>query len=126
MWDCDCGAVPVVNEERSVVGMLTDRDLCIAAATRAAAPAPIQVKDVMSRDMAVCVLEDDVLKALKTINDRRVRRLPVVDARGRLAGIISLNDVVMRTGGRAGSIPSEVFLETLKTISAHTHQPVLA
>jgi CBS domain-containing protein len=127
MWDCDCGAVPVVNEGRSVVGMLTDRDICIAAATRAAAPSQIQVRDVMSKDTAVCAVEDDVLTALKTMKDRRVRRLPVVDGRGQLAGIISLNDVVMRTGGRAaGAVPSEVFLDTLKAISAHTHQPVSA
>ena len=38
MWDGDCGAIPVVNEERHVVGMITDRDICIAAATRSASP----------------------------------------------------------------------------------------
>src|SRR5262245_43040666 len=63
MWDCDCGAVPVVNEGRIVVGILTDRDICIAAATRAAAPSQIRVPDVMSKDTAVCVVEDDVLSA---------------------------------------------------------------
>jgi CBS domain-containing protein len=127
MWDGDCGVVPVVNEERKVVGMLTDRDICIAAATRTAAPAEIRVRDVMSKDTAVCVAEDDVLTVLKTMKDRRVRRLPVVDAQGRLAGIISLNDMVMRTARRPGAgVSGDVFLETLRSISAHTHEPVSA
>jgi CBS domain-containing protein len=127
MWDCDCGVVPVVNEERRVVGMLTDRDICIAAATRTATPAEIRVRDVMSKNTAVCVAEDDVLTVLTTMKDRRVRRLPVVDQQGRLAGIISINDVVMRTGGRSGAgVPGEAFLETLRSICAHTHTPVPA
>ena len=127
MWDCDCGVVPVVNEERRVVGMLTDRDICIAAATRTATPAQIQVKDVMSKNTAVCVAEDDVLTVLKTMKERRVRRLPVVDAQGRLAGIISMNDVVMRTACRSSAgVPGEAFLETLKSICAHTHTAVSA
>jgi CBS domain-containing protein len=61
------------------------------------------------------------------MKDRRVRRLPVVDQQGRLAGIISINDVVMRTGGRSGAgVPGEAFLETLRSICAHTHTPVPA
>src|SRR3989337_639297 len=76
MWDCDCGVVPVVNDERKVVGMVTDRDICIAAATRAVRPSDIQVRDVMSGDVAACGIGDDVHVALTTMKERRVRRLP--------------------------------------------------
>jgi len=79
MWDCDCGVVPVVDEERRVVGMVTDRDICMAAATRAAKPSDIQVRDVMSRDVASCGVGDDVHVALNTMKAQRVRRLAVLD-----------------------------------------------
>ena len=127
MWDGDCGAVPVVNTERKVIGMLTDRDICIAAATRAAAPPEIQVRDVMSKEGASCSLDDDVRTALKIMKDRRIRRIPVLDAHGDLAGILSINDLAMRADCRSGAaVPGELFLETLKSICAHTHEPVTA
>jgi CBS domain-containing protein len=127
MWDCDCGVVPVVDGNRRVVGMVTDRDICIAAATRAARPSEIQVHDVMSPDIASCRAGDDVQSALKTMKEHRVRRLPVLDNDGRLTGIISLNDLVTRAECRSGAkVPGDLFLETLRTICAHTQQPISA
>src|SRR5262245_40467143 len=78
VWDGDCGAIPVVNTERRVVGMLTDRDICIATATRATAPPYLQVKDVMSREVASCSADDDVKTAMRVMKDRRIRRIPVL------------------------------------------------
>ena len=63
MWDCDCGAVPVVNEERKVIGMVTDRDICIAAATRASRPSDVQVRDVMSQEVVSCKSGDDRMRS---------------------------------------------------------------
>ena len=127
MWDCDCGVVPVVNEERRLVGMVTDRDICIAAATRAAKPSDIQVRDVMSQSVASCRADDDVQAALSAMKQRRVRRLPVLDARGRLAGIISVNDLAMRADARSGAeVPAQAFLDTFKAICAHTREAVPA
>lgn len=127
MWDCDCGVVPVVNEERKVIGIVTDRDICIAAATRAARPSDIQVRDVISGDVAACGIGDDVHVALQTMKERRVRRLPVLDGQERLAGIISMNDLVMRAECRAGAdVSGEAFLNTLKAICAHTREAVPA
>jgi len=96
MWDGDCGTVPVVNYERKVVGMITDRDICIAAATRATSPANICVRDVMSGRVYTCSPDDEVLRALKIMKEQRVRRLSVVDRDQRLVGILSLNDLVAR------------------------------
>jgi len=127
MWDCDCGIVPVVNEERKVIGMVTDRDICIAAATRAARPSDIRVNDVMAREVATCGIDDDVQVALRTMKDARVRRLPVVDAQEHLAGVISMNDLVMRAECRPGAdVPGNAFLEVMKAICAHTHETVAA
>lgn len=127
MWDCDCGVVPVINDERKILGMVTDRDICIAAATRASKPSDIRVRDVMSQAVASCSAGDDVQTALRIMKQRRVRRLPVLDDQGRLAGIISINDLVMRAECRAGAkVPGEAFLDTMKAICAHTREAVTA
>jgi CBS domain-containing protein len=128
MWDCDCGIVPVVNEERKVLGVITDRDICIATATRAVAPSQLHARDVMSGgELYSCAPGDDAREALDTMKQYRVRRLPVLDESGRLAGIISLNDLVMRAECRTGAaVPGEQFLETLKSICAHSTETVSA
>ena len=120
MWDADCGIVPVVNDDRRVIGVITDRDICIAAATRAMNPAAIRVRDVMSRTVATCAESDDARVALGTIKDRRVRRLPVVDRQERLVGMVSLSDLVSRAEFRRdAAIPGEEFLDAMKAICAH-------
>lgn len=125
MWDCDCGVVPVIDEDRRVVGMLTDRDICIAAATRGARPSEIQVRDVMTRDVAACQAGDDVRTVLQSMRNHRVRRLPVLDGDGRLAGIVSMNDLVKYAACRAGAaVPGGAFLETMRAICEHTGQQV--
>ena len=127
MWDCDCGVVPVVDESHRVVGMITDRDICIAAATRSEAPAQLTANDVMQSGVHTCGPDEDVRGALKTLKKYRVRRLPVVDRQGRLAGMLSLNDLVMATACReSAEVPGEEFLDALRTISAHTSAAVSA
>jgi CBS domain-containing protein len=127
MWDGDCGVVPVVDGDRKVIGMITDRDICMAAATRAARPADVRVGDVMSGATYTCHAKDDVRTALKAMRDRRVRRLPVLDAQQRLAGILSLNDLALAAECRSGAdVPGEEFLSTLKAISAHARAKVPA
>ena len=120
MWDGDCGIVPVVDDDRHVIGVITDRDICIAAATRALDPASISVREVMSRDVATCAEDADPRSALEGLKNRRIRRLPVINRQNRLVGILSLNDLVTRTECRPGTgIPGEEFLNTLRAICAH-------
>jgi len=120
MWDGDCGIVPVISEDRRVIGVVTDRDICVAAATRSMNPGTIRVKDVMSRAVATSNDSDDARAALATMKERRVRRLPVVDRQQRLVGVISLNDLVTRAECRRDAeVPGEEFLEAMKAICAH-------
>jgi len=123
MWDCDCGAVPVVNEDRTLLGMITDRDICIASTTRSVQPADIRVRDVMSSgNVYSCRPEDDVRSALSTMGTQRVRRLPVVDRQNKLVGILSINDLVRHAENRAGAgVPGDEFIEALQSISNPTH-----
>lgn len=118
MWRRDCGAVPVVGDEGSVVGIITDRDICMALASRRAYASEVAVAEVMSRDVVTCTPEDDSEEALEAMRRRQVRRLPVVDAQGRLAGILSVADVLRRArkGGGRRRVKRGEALATLKAI----------
>ena len=88
----DCGAIPVVDDEELVVGIVTDRDLCMGAYRRARTLKKMTVASLMSRDVACCNPNDDVRDAEELMRAHHVRRLPVVEATGRLVGIVSLSD----------------------------------
>jgi CBS domain-containing protein len=122
MWEGDCGAVPVVTNERQVIGMITDRDICIAAATRSKSPAEIRARDVIGDKPGVHAVkpDDDVRVALRTMRKHRVRRLPVVDQQQRLAGIVSINDLAINSSSTLpDSVPAQELLETFQAICAH-------
>lgn len=110
MWKHDCGAVPVTDGGGAVVGMITDRDICIAAATRSRAEGDIQVGEVLSKQLRSCSPGDDIRSAMETMRTEQLRRLPVVEPDGRLAGIVSLHDIAMQARGRqaSGVSPTDV------------------
>lgn len=119
MWEQDCGIVPVVDEERRLVGVLTDRDICMAAFTKDLPPSAIRVGDIMAHDIQCCAPSDSVADAEARMRDRHVRRLPVLDSKGTLVGILSLNDVARRAAadkGRKDGIGMEEVAETLATV----------
>ena len=97
MWRNDCGVLPVVADDAKVVGMITDRDICMAAATKHRDPANIRVKEVISGKVYGCSPDTDIHEALKIMQQKQVRRLPIISAEdGKLAGILSMNDVALR------------------------------
>jgi CBS domain-containing protein len=120
MWEHDCGVIPVVDDEYRPLGMLTDRDVCMAAYTTGRSLADIRVEEVMSGNVQTCCPEDSIGKAELSMQDRRVRRLPVVDGDKRLVGILSLNDIARRAaqdqGRKHESIAMEHVAETLASV----------
>jgi len=96
MWQNDCGILPVVAEGGKVVGLITDRDICMAANLNNRNLWNIAVEEVISGRVFACKPEDEIHSALKTMQEKKVRRLPVVAADGTLAGILSMNDVVLK------------------------------
>jgi len=92
MWEADVGAVPVV-EDGVVVGMITDRDICIAAHTKGRLLSEIRVREVMAHSVVTCGANDSIRRVESIMQDQRVRRVPVVDIGNQLIGIVSLNDL---------------------------------
>jgi len=127
MWENDCGALPIIKDGRKVVGMITDRDICIASATRSKPPAEIRVSEVISANHGVHAVkpDDDVRIALRAMRKHRVRRLPVVDREQRLTGIVSINDLAINASpSLPDSVPAQEFLETFQAICAHEKHAV--
>jgi CBS domain-containing protein len=93
MWDHDVGCVPVLGDDGSVVGMITDRDICMAALTRGTRLCEIEVASAMSRRVHACAPEQSLAEAGEIMRLDRVRRTPVVDRAGRLIGLLSLGDL---------------------------------
>jgi CBS domain-containing protein len=119
MWDYDCGALPVVNDAGQVMGMITDRDIAIAAATKGRPAGEITVSEVISGNMYSCAQDDDIHAALKTMRHAKVRRLPVVNAEGRLQGILCMNDIALRAEEAHGKhVPALSYDEAMSTFKA--------
>jgi len=95
MWECDCGGVPVVAADgtRRVVGMLTDRDVCMAAYFQGRGLGQIRVSETMSTCVHACRPGDALREAEALMRSAQVHRLPVVDEAGALLGILSLADL---------------------------------
>ena len=126
MWEGDCGAVPVTDERDHVLGVITDRDICIAAATRPGTEAEIPVKDVISTAVYTCAPGDDVRAALETMKVRKVRRLPVVEQGSRLVGILSIHDIAVQSRTRGADVAPDSVLDAFIAITAPSQVPVTA
>jgi len=98
MRDDDIGSVPVIESEQSrkLIGIVTDRDLVVQVMAYACDPKSSKVSDVMTRQIYSCHVDDDLMKAVDTMAEHQLRRLPVVDLDGRIVGIISQADIAIR------------------------------
>lgn len=115
MWEKDCGVVPVVTAEKRVVGVITDRDIAIAAATRNRRTSSIRAGEMNFRALKTCAPEDDVKDVLKRMRKYKIRRLCVTDKDNELHGIISISDILLKAGEKK-SVRKLIF-STLEAIS---------
>jgi CBS domain-containing protein len=117
MWDANCGIIPVVDDAAHVVGVITDRDICVAAATRGLAPGEIRVSDMHRQPVVACRPDDELQTALQLMQQHRIRRLPVTTEEGILHGMISFDDIALAAGTRTTVSAADV-LRALKGIIA--------
>ena len=95
MWENDCGCVPVITTDgnSAIVGMLSDRDICMAAYTQGKPLAEIPVTVAMAHSVLTCKPSDDLALAEAMMREARIHRIPVVDDKGAVVGIVSLTDI---------------------------------
>lgn len=106
MADCDCGVLPVAENDR-LVGMITDRDIVIRGLAEGKSP-DTRIQDVMSADVKYCYEDDDIDDVAQNMGDLQVRRLPVVNRDKRLVGIVSLGDIATTDEEPAGEALSSI------------------
>ena len=128
MWKGNCGFLPGVGSDGRVFGVVTDRDICIALGTRNRLPGELKVSEVKtSEKLFYCCPDDDVHVALQAMQTGRVRRLPVIAHDGALAGIVSMDDILLKTGPvHAGEQPELSSDEVVKTYRAITEPQAVA
>ena len=119
MLDGDCGILPVVDEGK-LVGVVTDRDMYIALATRNTLASQLTVGEVARQQVWTCGPDDGVHAALATMKAHRVRRLPVEGFGGTVLGIVSMNDILLAAGPRK-AIRNDEIVDTFQAICAHHH-----
>lgn len=111
MCDHDCGELPVLDSRQTMkpVGVITDRDIACRAVARGKNPFELQVSDIMSSPAVTVTPETDVDICCELLEIRKIRRMPVVDERGRCCGIVSQADIALKCGAaKAGEVVREV------------------
>jgi CBS domain-containing protein len=93
MRDHDCGFVPVIDLGSRVVGVLTDRDICMAALETGLPLSEIRVADTMRTDVHVCRAEETLADVEDRMGRHQIRRMPVLDEHNRLAGVVSIDSI---------------------------------
>jgi CBS domain-containing protein len=111
MRDADIGAVPVGENDR-LIGMITDRDITCRGVASNRSLRELRVRDVMSEGIVYCNTSDVLRNAVRLMEERKVRRLPVIDENKRMVGMLSLGDV-------SELASHDLTGEVLKAVSAH-------
>ncbi|HUU35757.1 MAG TPA: CBS domain-containing protein, partial [Vicinamibacterales bacterium] len=105
------------DDDGRVAGVVTDRDICVAASTRRLPPDRMAASEAMSADVHACLPDDPVRDALALMKKHQIHRVPVVDPYGRLQGVLSMNDIA-RAVGTKGAPTAAAVVATLAGICA--------
>ncbi|MGC2410984.1 MAG: CBS domain-containing protein [Methyloceanibacter sp.] len=111
MKELDIGAIPI-TENGQLVGMVTDRDITIRCVADNADMSKVKAKDVMTRGVVYCRDNEDVEDAVRIMEGKQIRRLPVLDEGMQMVGMVSLGDV-------SQALPRDITGEVTKAVSAH-------
>jgi CBS domain-containing protein len=127
MLEHDCGAVPVADGDGRLVGIITDRDICMAAYTRKEAPELLRVADVMAKRVSSCHADDSSEVAEGMMRDKQIRRIPIVDDDNRPVGMLSQSDLARNAASapRRNTVEKH-FIHTMAAISQPRVKELLA
>jgi CBS domain-containing protein len=111
MREHDVGAIPIGEKDR-LVGMVTDRDIAMRAVADSKDASKLTARDVMSKGIVFCRDTEEVEDAVRIMEQKQIRRLPVLNEKKRLVGMLSLGDI-------AHKAPRQIAGQTLSAVSAH-------
>jgi len=120
MWDFDIGVLPVVDDHGQIVGIVTDRDACMAAFTQAQPLHHLPVSLAMTNHVITVRPDDTDATAAKIMAKNKIRRIPVVDDSNRPIGMVSLNDLAL---AKSREVPAQELAVTLAAICEHRPNP---
>jgi CBS-domain-containing membrane protein len=125
MWDNDCGCLPVCAGDgvNRLVGVITDRDICMSALFEGRSLSELSVSSAMARPVQTCRASDLLSDADRTMREARIRRLPVVDAQGGLIGLLSLADLAHEAAREQNSPRKELTGNEVSTTLASICEP---
>jgi len=107
MRELDVGALPVCRG-KTLLGMVTDRDITIRGVAAGLAPDTAKVSEVMTDDLLFCTVDQDTEEVMRTMGDAQVRRLPVINLDKELVGIVSIGDLARRQAGHIDKAVREI------------------
>ncbi|HYC44799.1 MAG TPA: CBS domain-containing protein [Burkholderiales bacterium] len=120
---CDCGALPVVGDNGVLVGMVTDRDITLRIVARGMDPRRAMVGDCMTARVFACHANESVAECMRQMAQHQVRRMPLVDDRGRLVGIVSQGDLARHAARQPLPDERRVLTEVVGAVSQPTGRP---
>src|ERR687894_2248246 len=100
MRDLDVGPLPVCGDDDRLAGMITDRDITVRAVAEGKDPTTTPVREAMTEEIIYCFEDQDAQEAARTMQERQVRRLVVLNRDKRLVGIVSLGDLATESGDK--------------------------
>lgn len=116
-----CGAVPVIDDDHRVIGIVTDRDLLFAIRANGGTLDGLQVRACMTDHPVTVVQGDDAAEVVRRMREARVRRAPVVDGDGTLVGMVAQADLATRLDDDRALVD---FLRTVSSAPAIEPAPV--
>jgi len=123
MEECDCGALPVIGDNGVLVGMITDRDIAIRIVARGRDARNAIVADCMTERVFACFANESVTECMRQMAHQQVRRMPIVDDRGRLVGILAQGDLARHAGHHPFPEERRALTETVCAVSQPSHMP---
>lgn len=122
LWQADCGSVPVVEDDGRLVGIVTDRDICMASHFRGAPISAIDAGSTMSKELFTASPDESIESVARLMGDKQLRRVPIVED-GRLVGIVALADLARLTKSVESSTACRMLAHTVAAISERRTPP---
>lgn len=116
MWEFDCGVIPIVDADGRLTGVVTDRDICMAALSQGKPLHELPIARTMSPHPVACHVDDSVESVEQLMRDAQIRRVPVVDVDRRPIGVVALNDLVRLAAHARKSGVDREFVETMAAV----------